>query len=251
MEAIIKRLVKRLFPELTAGLHLPQWGRVASAPFAFAAAESTGAAPLYCVDVQLLNDLGEPDELQPVLESVPLPVTMAANQRGVFGFPDVGTLVELGFIRGLPNRPFVRTVLIEGLTVPALDNKAVIIQQAEGVYQMADNNGNWSRVTQADIADTCANYQEQIEAIKSSVAGAEQHIEGPSIWLGNSNNNSLQLLSDLMGIVQQLASDLASHTHKDVQGGSATSGPPVQAGSFTSASSNTASTKGNLDPMVK
>lgn len=251
MEAIVKRLVLRLWPDIAAGLHLPHWGRVASAPAPFPSAQSTGTAPLYCVDIQLLNDRGEDDADQPILEAVPLPATMGGAQRGVFGFPEAGALVELGFIRGLQNRPFIRSVLVEGLTLPSLEEKAVLIQHSDGVYIQADNNGNWQRKTPADIADTCANYLEQIDEIKTSLAGSEQHVEAPKLWLGNGSDNSLQLLSNLMGIVQQLASDLATHTHKNVKAGTSNSGAPVQAGSFTTASSNTSTAKGKLDPMVK
>ena len=251
MEAIVKRLVLRLWPDIAAGLHLPHWGRVASTPAAFQSAKSNGVAPLYCVDIQLLNDQGEDDTDQPVLQAVPLPAIMGGAQRGVFGFPEAGTLVELGFIRGLQSRPFIRSVLVEGLTLPSLEEKAVLIQHSDGVHMQADNNGNWERKTPADIADTCAHYREQIDAIKTSLAGTEQHLEAPKLWLGNGSDNSLQLLSNLMGIVQHLATTLATHTHKNVTAGTANSGAPVQAASFTTASTNTSTAKGKLDPMVK
>ena len=251
MEAIIKRLMLRLWPDIAAGLHLPHWGRVANTPASFQSSASKGTAPLYCVDVQLLNDQGEADTDQPVLKSVPLPATMAGSQRGFFGFPEEGTLVELGFIRGLQNRPFIRSVLIEGLTLPEVEEKAVLIQHSKGVHIHADSKGNWHRKTSFDIDDGCANYHEQIETIKSSIAGSEQHIEAPGLWLGNGSDNSLKLLSDLMAIVQQLASDVAAHTHSGVMSGLATSAPPVQAGSFASASGNASTIKVRLDPMVK
>ena len=94
-------------------------------------------------------------------------------------------------------------------------------------------------------------YREQIDATKTNLAGTEQHLEAPKLWLGNGRDNSLQLLSNLMGIVQQLANTLATHTHKNVTAGTANSGAPAQAASFTTASSNTSTAKGKLDSMVK
>ena len=108
-----------------------------------------------------------------------------------------------------------------------------------------DVNGEW--VSSYSLYD----YREQINAINTSLAGTEQHLEAPKLWLGNGSDNSLQLLSNLMGIVQQLANTLATHTHKNVTAGTANSGAPAQAASFTTASSNTSTAKGKLDSMVK
>ena len=254
LEKIIRRVILRLFPELTAKAHLPIWGVVVEDATSFEPGKSTAVKPLYVVDVQLLNDLGEEDKSVPVLKSVPLPVNFAANDRGIFGFPKKGTYVEIGFLRGLPSKPFVRTVLVENQRVPQLSANDVLIQQSENCFQRGDGENTWTRFSSESIRDEAKNYEESITEIKRSLAGMNQHIEvsdGGTVYLGSESENVLQLLSELIGIVDGLAGTLASHTHLGVMSGPATSGVPQQASNFSSSQSQASGVKSRLDPMVE
>lgn len=50
--------------------------------------------------------------------------------------------MELAFAYGLPNKPFIRTVLVDALSVPALQLGEMVMQSASGVSQRADIHGN-------------------------------------------------------------------------------------------------------------
>lgn len=68
-----QRQIDAAYPELSAGLHLPKFARV-----------------------------------EAHAEAVPLPVPMAGQDSGMFQFPPVGTLVEVAFTDGRPDKPFIR-----------------------------------------------------------------------------------------------------------------------------------------------
>lgn len=254
IEKTVRRIVMRLFPEISGMLHLPLWGKIVSDPLAIENETSTASHPLYAVDVSMLDDQGELDTTLPMLESVPLPASFAGADRGVFGFPQKDTLVELGFIRGLPSKPFIRTVLVENLTLPKLDANDVLIQQSKSSYQRATNGGSWQRVSAADITDASKNYLEEVEEIKKSVAGLNNHIEvgeAGTIWLGNNSDNVLKLLNDLMGLVENLATNLSTHKHLGVQTGLGTSGSPVTTTAIYKIGTDTAALSQKLTPIVE
>lgn len=55
--------------------------------------------------------------------------------------------------------------------------------------------------------------KENIETIRKSVAGVEQQILAPSIWLGSGEINISQLMLDTLELVERLAELTANHTH--------------------------------------
>lgn len=155
MRAAIKRVVLGLFPELTAGYHLPMFAQVVAARETPTDGDlSDDFRPRFAVDLQPLNEQLEPATDMPVLPDVPLPAPMAGHESGVFGYPKDGTIVELAFAYGSPNRPFIRTVLALNLALPGVDRDAQRWQHSPDNYQMADQNGNWSRSTAGSITDS-------------------------------------------------------------------------------------------------
>lgn len=59
-----------------------------------------------------------PDNQTPVYSAVPLPAAMAGNDSGMFQFPPEGTLVEVAFTGGRPDKPFIRQTLPDGASLP-------------------------------------------------------------------------------------------------------------------------------------
>ncbi|ABN60823.1 hypothetical protein [Shewanella baltica] len=58
MQKVIENIINRLFPELTAKLHLPRWGKVVALPELPTEDGERGSDafyPRYAVDVQLLD----------------------------------------------------------------------------------------------------------------------------------------------------------------------------------------------------
>ena len=98
MRDLVKKIVLKLFPELTAGLHLDRFARVVAVndpPTEGGASERF--RPRYAVDLEILTPDGQRDEAFPIYGAVQLPVSIGCGQEaGLFGFPEPGTIVVIG-----------------------------------------------------------------------------------------------------------------------------------------------------------
>lgn len=145
----------RMFPELTAGLHLDRYARVlriAETPDQGGTCERF--RPRYAVDLEILTPEGSRDDAYPEYTAVPLPLPMGAgHEAGVFGYPEPGTLVIIGFAYGRPDHPVIRQFYPLGLSLPELRNGEHRWQQAADVFQCVDPDGNWTRTTAGTITD--------------------------------------------------------------------------------------------------
>jgi hypothetical protein len=68
--------------------------------------------------------------------------------------------------------------------------------------------------------------QEKVQGLRKSVVGISQRMQAPKTWLGSEGVNVLRVLGDTLDLIEQIASELAAHTH----------GPspiPTQASTFT------------------
>lgn len=161
MEQVIKKIIYRLFPELSAGLHLPRWGKVVALPELPAQdgeRRSDAFYPRYAADVQLLDENGNATKSKP-LQAVPLPLNGAGNKAGRLEPPAIGSIVEIGFAYGRPDKPFIRTILPFGWDLPAIKAGESRTQTREGVYQHIDDVGNFYSVTDKDSTIECLNQR--------------------------------------------------------------------------------------------
>ncbi|HIE1237039.1 TPA: phage tail protein [Enterobacter ludwigii] len=90
----------------------------------------------------------------PVYSAVPLPVPMAGNDSGMFQFPPEGTLVEIAFTGGRPDKPFVRQTVPEGTSLPDIQPGEQLQQQRAEVSQRVTQAGDWVRQTDQTISET-------------------------------------------------------------------------------------------------
>lgn len=170
MEEAIRRSVERQFPELTGAYHLPRFAVVVGVPDAPAEhAIADDFRPRYAVDVQVLLPNGEPDPDLPTLYALPLPVPSGGQERGLFGVPEPGTLVVIGFAYGLPSRPFVQQILAHNLSLPRVPDGDLVWQHSEACQQRADADGNWLRQSDGRIRD------DSLEREVSALANAERY----------------------------------------------------------------------------
>lgn len=164
----IKRIILRLFPEFTGQWHLPRWGKVVALPELPEEGDlSDRFYPHYAVDVQLLDEKGMEYEDKPPLQAVPLPVPGLGDHAGRLEPPAIGSIVELGFMFGQPDKPFVRCVLPLGFKLPAIKEGESRYQQRKGVYQLVDQQGNFERKTDKDDIIECLN--QRIKALEDRV----------------------------------------------------------------------------------
>ncbi|KMN20694.1 hypothetical protein [Pseudomonas weihenstephanensis] len=85
--------------------------------------------------------------------------------------------------------------------------------------------------------------QERIEGLRKSVAGVSQRWVAPQNWIGSESVNLFQVVCDLLDLVQQMNTQLASHTH----------GPtpvPANAAVFTSNAGKATLLVGQLKPIT-
>ncbi|SQZ87949.1 Gp5 C-terminal repeat (3 copies) [Escherichia coli] len=145
----------RPYPELASGLHLPKLARVVAPSEAVKSGNFADPfRPRYAVDVQLLDADGNPDNQTPVYSAVPLPVPMAGNDSGMFQFPPEGTLVEVAFTGGRPDKPFIRQTLPDGTSLPDVKPGEQLQQQRAEVSQRVTQAGDWVRKTDQTISET-------------------------------------------------------------------------------------------------
>lgn len=151
----VQRQIESYYPELASGLHLPKFGRVMNPVEAVKSGNfSDPFRPRYAVDVQLLDADGNPDKDTPVYSAVPLPVPMAGNDSGMFQFPPEGTLVEIAFTGGRPDKPFVRQTVPDGTSLPDIQPGEQLQQQRAEVSQRVTQAGDWVRQTDQTISET-------------------------------------------------------------------------------------------------
>ncbi|QIR10927.1 hypothetical protein HBL79_00850 [Avibacterium paragallinarum] len=149
-----RQMMEKEFPELAGGYHLPRYAKVIGV-----ADPSSGGdiadpfRPKYAVELQVLNEDGSDDTNTPPYSAVPLPVTSTGSQGGDFAFPEVGTIVEIGYAYGRPDKPFVRTLLAQDKTVPSVAIGEQLKQQRPEVFERTDAAGNKTRETDQTITD--------------------------------------------------------------------------------------------------
>lgn len=174
---VIKRIIFRLFPELTGQWHLPRWGKVVALPELPEEGDlSDRFYPHYAVDVQLLDEKGVEYEDKPPLQAVPLPVPGLGDHAGRLEPPAIGSIVEIGFMFGQPDKPFIRCVLPLGFKLPGIKEGESRYQQRKGVYQLVDQDGNFERKTDKDDKLEC--FNQRIKVLENRLVEIEvDHME--------------------------------------------------------------------------
>ncbi|MEA1062771.1 hypothetical protein [Erwinia sp. HR93] len=151
----VQRQIESHYPELASGLHLPKFARVIAPTEVVKSGNfSDPFRPRYAVDVQLLDADGKPDAQTPTYSAVPLPVPMAGNDSGMYQFPPEGTLVEVAFTDGRPDKPFIRQTVPDGTSLPDIKPGEQLQQQRAEVSQRVTQAGDWVRQTDQTISET-------------------------------------------------------------------------------------------------
>lgn len=228
-----RRKIEGEFPEFADKMHLPKFGRVeAISDQASAGQLNNPFRPRYAVDVQLLDEDGQPDKVAPLYRAVPLPLQFGGQEQGLLQFPIEGTLVELGFAFGRADRPFIRTVLGSGWALPDIAPGEQLQQQRAEVFSRTDTVGNLSRDTDRRLHD-CAlqmhhqsddyqgeHGQHHLQVAQHSIEvvggfkliealGAIELLAGDDLTLASLGNLSQTTAGDLAEVVGQLRRSVA------------------------------------------
>lgn len=172
----LERQVKTAFPELAGGYHLPRFAVVVGISDSAAAGDINNPfRPRYAVDLQLLDENGQNDAAVPVYQAIPLPVMFGGTEQGILQYPVEGAIVELGFAYGRADKPFIRTILGSGFTLPSIEPGEQLQQQRAEVYQRTDTAGNQTSAT--DQCQKSSAYQKVIEADTVQVTAGTMQVD--------------------------------------------------------------------------
>ena len=178
----ITKIIQDLLPGIYAQQLAPREGVIVNIGRAKEdATMSDEFMPVYAVDVLVLNARGEPDEDMPVLESLPLPMNNGGPESGFYGQPHEGMKVVISFIYGLPNKPYIQTILPTDASVPGIKRGDMIWTQGEGISQSIDRAGNWKRETNKTILDSCHSYT--LNARQSSETTGNKTTDVKGHWI--------------------------------------------------------------------
>ncbi|MFC0974000.1 hypothetical protein ACFGY8_04395 [Pasteurella multocida] len=149
-----KRAIEQQFPELAGGYHLSRFAKIIAVADPSQGGEvSDPFRPKYAVDVQILDEHGNEDKSIPVYPAVQLPVSSTSSQGGDFAFPEVGTIVELGFVAGRSDKPVIRSFYAQGKTIPQIAPGEMLRQQRPGVFERTDGSGNMHKETDQRMSE--------------------------------------------------------------------------------------------------
>ncbi len=195
----VQNQVDNAYPELAAGLHLPKTARIVAHSESVAAGDiSDPFRPRYAVDVQLLDADGK-ESGAPVYKAVQLPLPMAGGESGMFQFPPEGTVVEIAFEGGRPDKPFIRQTLSQGNTLPDIKPGEQLQQQRQEVSQRVTQDGSWQRQTDQTISESSMHRQVSADSEKRQLVTRDTTIQATdkTVVLGTATL--------LAGAVQQIA----------------------------------------------
>lgn len=192
-----RRSIEREFPELAGGYHLPRYAKiVAIADPANAGDISDPFRPKYAADIQLLDENGNEDGSIPQFPAVPLPITSPASQGGDFAFPEVGTIVEIGFINGRSDKPIIRNFFAHGKTVPSVAPGEMLRQQRPEVFERVDAAGNMYKETDQALNDKSFTRNIEADSETKSIGTSQTMIDADSSE-SVGGNKSVQVVGNI------------------------------------------------------
>ena len=82
---------------------------------------------------------------------------------GIYAFPEEGTRVVVCFAYGLPNKPYIQSILPHGLSMSKVPKGDQVWQHSGTAQQRVDADGNWLRQTDGKIQDYA--IEREVEAL--------------------------------------------------------------------------------------
>lgn len=141
MDDKIARIIKKHYPEMANGWHVPLWAKIASINESPSEGDlSDPFRPRYCASVNVLTKQGTEADL-PQMHNIALAGSLSM-EGGFLHLPEVGAIVTLAFAFGMPDKPYIDKVLPYGLTMPGIKPGEVIMQRRAGVNVHLDDEGN-------------------------------------------------------------------------------------------------------------
>lgn len=99
--------------------------------------------------------------------------------------------------------------------------------QSLGSLRLGTEGGYEQYVAQNHDCTTGGDLTERIDGARNSITGLSQKLQAPKTWIGSERVNVLQILTDLIGLIEQMNKQLTTHAHGPQQ-------PPENASDFES-----------------
>lgn len=159
MDDKIALIIKKHYPEMANGWHVPVWAIVTSINENVHEGDVADRfRPRYAASVKLLDRTGIETGL--VMDNIALTGSFGANGGGIVQFPDEGAIVELCFAFGHVDKPYISNVLPFGLSLPKCQPGEINIQSRMGSGIHFDASGNITTQTDRKLKQVAAELEQ-------------------------------------------------------------------------------------------
>jgi hypothetical protein len=145
LKKLLKTVIELIAPDLDKYRKPLRKGRVVA---------TYDADGIYYCDVEILLNNDQPDEHEPMVRMVEIPVFWGGENRGIICPPAVGTYCDIDYYHGDPNYPRVSNFRWEGNGAPSAAVDELIIQQTDGVFIRIKANSDVEVKTPAKVIVT-------------------------------------------------------------------------------------------------
>ena len=139
--SLLKRALELAMPDLRAYYRMTRKAKIVA---------SYACDGRYFADVQPLRNDESPDQAEPVIPQVEIPIMWGGPKRGIVCPPAVGTLCDLSYYDGDPNYPRISNFRWQSNSAPDCGLDELIIQQTPGVSLKIEKDGSFLTVSPKD-----------------------------------------------------------------------------------------------------
>lgn len=180
MDDKIALIIKKHYPEIANGWHVPVWAIVTSINENVNDGDvSDRFRPRYAASAKLLDRTGKETGL--VMENIALAGSFGANGGGMVQFPDEGSIVELAFAFGHVDKPYISNVLPFGLPLPECQPGEINIQSRTGSKVHFDASGNITTQTDRKLKQVASELEQitgkQVLEMLSRTSTVKSHVK--------------------------------------------------------------------------
>ncbi|MGE4497144.1 MAG: baseplate assembly protein [Deferribacterales bacterium] len=225
IKTLLKKVIEILMPNLDHYRRPLRKGKVV------ATYPSDGS---YVCDVEVLLNNEQPDETEPLIKDVEIPVIWAGKNRGIICPPAVGTLCDVEYYHGDPNYPRISNFRWQGSGAPNAEVDELIIQQKNGVYIRITAAGDIEAKTPKTIkaeAGGTSTLKSDVKVIidaPETVVTEKLTAKGLFTYEAGLEGSGESVINGALkaSTVESETISLDNHVHGGVASGSQTSGTP-------------------------
>ncbi len=177
MDDKISRIIKKHYPEIANGWHVPIWAVITTINENIHEGDlGDRYRPRYAASVRLLDKNGDVVATAPLMQNIAIAGSFNSS-GGVLMLPEPGNTVELSFAFGDPDKPYVSNVLPWSVTLPDHKPGELTLQARKGARMHIDNVGNITHETDRKLTQLAAELKQIIGKMTVSATGRTTEIK--------------------------------------------------------------------------